>query len=115
MSLSSIDAQRFGEFNQKNQEIESDGEITLVAGVSGEKVKVYSFHLSAEVAHEYWLRSGSNIIQTFFISANSASSFFQAVDRNLPVFVTGLGEALTIQADSGADKASVYLSYKQEA
>ena len=114
MALENIDESFTIPILHKNVAVTNNAITTIVACVAGQRVKVLSIAISSDTASKFTLRSGNSETIFDFHSGANWGSITHAPNK-FPLYVTNVGDALTIQSNDISLDANVYVQYTQSA
>ena len=88
----------------------------VVAASATTQIQVIGYKISTDKAAKFTFRSDDNVIMGHHIAANG-NVIAHTADDEVPLFVTGLGELLSIYVDEdfSSNDAELHIIYKERA
>ena len=96
--------------SHKNVAIATNAPVTLLAGVAGKRLKIFSMILSTGTQSSFTFRTGNEGMVTIYMAANTVIN----INSRTPILVGDTGDAVTITASAAALSANVYIQYRLE-
>ena len=113
MALEDINLSYLGLVKQQNVNLSNNSVVTLVEGDPDQRIWVWRFDISSDLASKFIIRSGDNVI--FEMHGGQKWGSLEPSESRAPRLLTNEGEDLTIQAIATSLYANVYMQWQVRA